>query len=463
MGQIKYRSTFGTTPRAFFDKGPGKGLNEEPSEPSTLSKVVGGAFDTDIKNVANTQIISFGGKVLALFEAGLPYALDPETLETLGEENLGGVLRGGLPVKLGKDIPVEFQPEFLGGTAHTAHPNICPRSGRLVGWHWSMMINPKALEVTFTEWSPLDFSPVASSTFALPNCDLAPHDMAMTDNCVLLKVNALTMDERPFIMGLKGPAACLEMDGRANVTVHVLPRPTAERQFEPFEVEVPPCFSIHFSHAYEDDDTGNIVAFFSGWPPSDATDFLGSWGGFCPDYRVISPTFLWRLEIDPRQQKCVDLGIAPGSANVCAEHPLVHPNFATRKAKNVYVSASNIIGDSSAPGGYARLRVEDGSRHILTEGEANEETDAYWFGTRCFGGEPLIVPKAEGDPDVEEEAFLLGMVYDAARDRSFLAVFDLEKPLAEGPVCKLWLRSAIPHGLHGCFAQDGGGKSSVFC
>jgi hypothetical protein len=60
-------------------------------------------------------VISFGGKLLALFEAGLPHRLDPVTLETLGEDTMGGSLKAALPVKMG--IPDEFEPDFLGGHA----------------------------------------------------------------------------------------------------------------------------------------------------------------------------------------------------------------------------------------------------------------------------------------------------------------------------------------------------------
>eukprot|EP00978_Attheya_sp_CCMP212_P032268 scaffold125254_cov49-Attheya_sp.AAC.1 len=152
---------------------------------------------------------------------------------------------------------------------------------------------------------------VASKTFEVKNCDLAPHDMAITENCVMLKVNALTMNQGAFISGLKGPAASLAMDGRAPVYAHIFPRPTAAKQFEPFQVELPACFSIHFSHAYEDEVTGNIVSFFSGWPPSDSKDFLGAWGGFAPDFTQISKTILWRLELDPNTRTCVSMNVAP--------------------------------------------------------------------------------------------------------------------------------------------------------
>jgi len=134
----------------------------------------------------------------------------------MGEDDLGGILKSGFPVKLGKGIPDEFIPEFLGGTTHTAHPNRCPDTGNLVGWHWSHLPTEASLEVTVTEWAEGDLSPVAPETFVLKNRELAPHDMALTENCAMLKVNSLkTNHQLQFMPGNKGPAASLEMDGRA--------------------------------------------------------------------------------------------------------------------------------------------------------------------------------------------------------------------------------------------------------
>jgi carotenoid cleavage dioxygenase-like enzyme len=185
--------------------------------------------------------------------------------------------------------------------------------------------------------------------------------------------------------------------------------------------------------------------------------------GFAPDFKKIPLTYLWRLEIDPKAKRTVSLDIAPGCHNICTEHMLVHPNFIAKKAQIVYGSASNIVGDSTPPNGYVKLKVETGSTKALKEGEANKDVDSYWFGTRYFTTEPIIVPKDGGDIENEDEAYLLGMVRDAANQRNFLAIFDLEKDLKEGPIAKVWLKSGIPHGIHGCFAKDSKGSPSVFC
>ncbi|EED89834.1 predicted protein, partial [Thalassiosira pseudonana CCMP1335] len=410
--QFTKRGTFGTAPR---------GLT---------------SIFVDIKNTANTQVIAFGGKLLALWEAGSPYRLDPVTLKTIGADSMG---RANLQ-------PGKLAPSFLGGEAHTAHPKVCPRTGNLVGWTWAQQVGA-GMSVTFTEYTSEGFKEVASETFMLDGCDLAPHDMILTEHYILLKVNALKLDQLSFLSGAKGPAECLGMNGRAPVRVFAFPRPTlsAEKRkdFTPFVVnDVPACFSIHFSHGYEDERTGNIVSYFSGWPPNDSKSFLGAWGGFAPDYNQIPPTYYWRMEIDPKSQECVDLRVSPGSENMCVEHPVVHPNFQTKAPKFAYTQCCNALRlDGGAP-----------AQPHLKLGDKNEEVDVYWIGSRRFAGEPLVVPKRGVNLEDEDEAYLLGLMYDAVKHKSSLVIFDLKRDLKKGPVCTIWLKTALPHGLHGCFS-----------
>ncbi|WP_390883498.1 carotenoid oxygenase family protein [Kovacikia minuta] len=75
-GRILYRGTFGT------QKAGGWLAN---------------AFDLRLKKIANTSILYWGGKLLALWEAAEPYRLDPDTLETLGLDDLDGILKPDTP------------------------------------------------------------------------------------------------------------------------------------------------------------------------------------------------------------------------------------------------------------------------------------------------------------------------------------------------------------------------------
>mgnify|MGYP002825931501 CR=1 FL=1 len=53
----------------------------------------------------------------------------------------------------------------------------------------------------------------------------------------------------------------------------------------------------------------------------------------------------------------------------------------------------------------------------------------------------------------EAEAWLAGMMYDSTRGRSCLGIFDAAA-LEDGPVCRLWLKTPVPHGLHGCWSPE---------
>lgn len=177
--QFTKRGTFGTAPRGPVQSAR-KGLNENPDEKAPLiSRMVANAGNVDIKNAANTQVIAFGGKVLALWEAGLPHSLDPVTLETIGIDNLGlpGVSAdaGKLAVNYIPGLPEEFQPDYLGGKAHTAHPKMCPKTGHLVGWTWAQNPVSGSVEVTFTEYESDNFTILGSATYDLEGVALTPH------------------------------------------------------------------------------------------------------------------------------------------------------------------------------------------------------------------------------------------------------------------------------------------------
>src|ERR1019366_6776248 len=75
------------------------------------------------RNLANTNPVVFAGKLLALREDPPPVAMDPLTLETLGNWDFEGTLPG---------------PTF------TAHPKIDPETGQMIAFGFA----PKGLYST---------------------------------------------------------------------------------------------------------------------------------------------------------------------------------------------------------------------------------------------------------------------------------------------------------------------------
>ena len=111
-----------------------------------LPGFLGNFLSFKIKNVANTNIIYWGRKLLALWEGGLPYQLDPKTLHTDPEEfTLGGLLKKG--------------------DALTSHPRVDGKKNRLVAFS-SKQDSMKEASVRIFEFDQ-SLSPVAERTLTI--------------------------------------------------------------------------------------------------------------------------------------------------------------------------------------------------------------------------------------------------------------------------------------------------------
>ena len=73
----------------------------------------GNFLSLGLKNVANTSVMYWGKRLLALWEGGLPYKMEPDSLRTLQEYTFKGLLKKG--------------------DSFTAHPRICTHTNRLIG------------------------------------------------------------------------------------------------------------------------------------------------------------------------------------------------------------------------------------------------------------------------------------------------------------------------------------------
>lgn len=143
-------------------------------------------LDTKVKNVANTNIIYWGKKLLALWEGSLPYEMCPDTLTTINaghETSLNGVL--GPRQQL------------------TAHPKICANSNRLVAFAPEPGIFDSTIRALEFD---KDFALVKERSFKIPGFPLM-HDFLVTENYYLFLMPPATINIWSFILGLKVSAA----------------------------------------------------------------------------------------------------------------------------------------------------------------------------------------------------------------------------------------------------------------
>jgi carotenoid cleavage dioxygenase-like enzyme len=69
-------------------------------------------------------------------------------------------------------------------------------------------------QVTFCEWEE-DFTLASSVTHVVEDCPAPPHDFVITPDYFVLLQHRFRLELLPFLLGLKGPAACM-------VRVHTL-------------------------------------------------------------------------------------------------------------------------------------------------------------------------------------------------------------------------------------------------
>ncbi|CAK9075750.1 unnamed protein product [Durusdinium trenchii] len=92
------------------------------------------AFDMRVKNVANTNVMHWAGRLFALWEGGKPTELDPLSLATKGETNFDSALKEG--------------------DTFTAHPRRDCKSGREVGFMYKPDPSADLTRVSFWEFEP---------------------------------------------------------------------------------------------------------------------------------------------------------------------------------------------------------------------------------------------------------------------------------------------------------------------
>jgi len=423
--RVLFRSTFGTQP---------------PS-------LTGNFFNLRLKNPANTNIQFCGDKLLALWEAGVPYVINPWTLATEGWDDLEKSLSGSpgsLTVTTGMSA-VDSLMKF--GKAFTAHPHYDAATKRMVGWTWAQNPLTDSLELDVIEWGE-EGGQVQKSSHVIEDCTIAPHDFAVTSSYYVFVLNQFGLTLAPYLMGLKGPAECLLATGKGT-TVCLIPRPGSKAAgTEPVLIQTDdPWFVIHHANAYEEllaevpgGVPDKVVAYSTGWDKMTEGPFLSDWGGSVPDFDVVPPSFLFKLDIDLQRKTVTRTKCFNGHS----DHAHVDPHFEGRKHRYVYTVSGN-TGDFSSPC-TAWVRYD-----CLTG-----ETRRWQSNAREFVEEPLLIPKKgngnlEPDPEDNAQVWLVGLLYSAERRDSCLAILDGAN-LEAGPVCRLWCGRPVPNGLHGCYS-----------
>ncbi|MEO0967219.1 MAG: carotenoid oxygenase family protein [Cyanobacteria bacterium J06639_18] len=401
-GEILYRGVFGT-------QKPGGWLAN--------------AFDFRLKNIANTNIIYWGGKLLALWEAADPHRLDPHTLDTLGKEHFNGVLSEG--------------------EAFAAHPRFDPSSSRDGGASCMVNFSTKPGLSTAITIFELDNKArvVRQHTHNVPGFAFI-HDFAITPNYCIFFQNPVTFNPLPFTLGIRGAGECVKFQAGKPTRAVIISRnpPQTDKKNNgnyrgQQTIEIESGFVFHHANAYEEGDEIIIDSIcYESLPEVEPnSDFRET------NFESLKPGQLWRFHLNIKdntsQKELIE--------SCCCEFPTIHPDRVGRKNRYVYLGAVDPNVNGNAPlQAFLKLDRETGEKQ-------------FWSAApKGFASEPIFVPRNPGsNTGDEDDGWLLAIIYDSAEHRSDVVILDA-KDLHRGPIAKLHLKHHIPYGLHGNFTSE---------
>ena len=404
-GTVRYRNRFVRTDKYVAEESAGRFLFP------TWSTLAPGGWLRNIgypaKSQAGVTSVLRDGKLLAFDDFALPYALDPDSLQTLGEFRPGGA---------------------TAFSNYNAHSKIDGENGdwilfgQVYGRHMTVNVliigNDGAVKARLSEKVP-------RYTYL--------HDCFVTARYVVFNLHALNFSPYLMLLGLRSTIDSFTWTPQEGNLLLVLDKHGVE---PPRYIEAPAAFMWHSLNAYERGDS--IVGEFVGY--DDPDHFLGgeAWLATIMQGRpgkAVHPGTVRRYVINLKQNRVNQEILAHDSY----EFPIVNPHRLGHRYRNGYFtySARAALQDT----GIARMDMLSGQRELFD------------FGHNFLVGEPVFAPRPgvsfSGDEAVEE-GWLLSQVFDVTTQTSFFAVFDAAH-LADGPIARILLEHHVPISFHGCW------------
>ncbi|MFP6837563.1 MAG: carotenoid oxygenase family protein [Pseudomonadales bacterium] len=358
-------------------------------------------------NPANTSIIHHGGKLLALNEGGRPWALDPGTLETLGEFDYDGMLTKA--------------------NVFSAHGKVHQRTGDLInfgagisGFGWRgpkpcinvYRINPQGRMINKGH--------IPLSTF--PFC----HDFALTDRYGVFFINSIVFGGMLNVMlGRNTISDQVSFDQSQPMRVVVIDLDTLET-VRTFETD--PGAIIHFGNAFEQGDEIVVDGMFA--DNFEANKTLAD--VFNPDGRFGGGVY-------NRYTLNMVTG-AFGFAQV-SEHESEFPTFNTRKTGEKHEAC------------YTACSIDNGANsffNAIQKVSFDGDSTLVTLPPGYYGSEPMFAPSTTAEK--EDDGYVLEVVYDAYKHKSELQIYRADS--LSDQVCSLHLKHHVPHQFHGHFSEE---------
>ena len=363
--------------------------------------ILANALDLRLKNIANTNVIDWGGDLLALWEAASPTALDPVTMATQGLSSMGGVL--------GPQEPFSAHPRLDPG--HTGAPRLV-NFGLRTGPRSTIRLMEFNAEGQLTYERQDRFQGFAFL-----------HDFVITPNWAVFLKNALEFKPLPYVIGHRGAAQCLRSRAGARGEFWLIPRGAGA------PVILPGTEGFVFHHVNAWEEGTNLVVdsiHYADFPVVDpATDFRHV------AFEQLPPGQLERCTIDLIHGHVARRRLGER----CCEFATVHPRRQGQRHRYVWMAVAQRERGNAPLQAIEKLDLDTGQRWLWSAAP------------RGFVSEPVLVPHPHNT--AEDAGWILSLVWNSARHASDVVILQAADLQLQAV---LHLPLAIPHGLHGSWS-----------
>lgn len=247
------------------------------------------------------------------------------------------------------------------------------------------------------------------------------HDFAITENYTIFLNMPLLFKPMQSITG----QLPIKFEPERKSYIGILPRHGDNRTIRWFEV--PSCMVFHTANAYEDGNEVVLIACRMDYcnlliPVYNDTGEILNF-----DLETLK-LFCWRINLVTGEVKQEVLDDVP------SEFPQINNQFLGRKSRYTYTSRV-------AP--YMKPKpIFDG---LIKYDLETRSSQVHEFGRGRFGGDSAFAPRPNAT--VEDDGWLLTLVWDAIAQRSELLVIDAQNFTNE-PLARVILPERVPYGFH---------------
>lgn len=403
-----------------------------------------------IKHVANMNIMWWAGRILALWDSGQPYKLDPLSLGTAGATDLGT----GPVGNKGALGPMVSENDGL-----AARIRIDPVKNRLCCFDYAA--NPvggtslRLLEFDkeFRPAQPVQSRSIPSPLRPLPGSYAC--DSVLTQDWVVFTASA----QKQAATGIGALLGGAETDASgASDTYLVLFRRDGSDGGKPRICAVDSHFNLHNANGYQDENGHVIIDSVradqqSQWPP--VTNGKPVWETV--DFeKDVSKSTLWRYVVDVSGAGSSNgdgSDMSSGARLVsstelcrrCLSFPVINPAVSTLPYRYTWALTGSKAEGASPMQGIIKVDTQDPLKHQVWMPEPHE-----------FCGEPAYAARAGSEgtsPSAEDDGYIMSIIMDGKSKESSLIVLNA-KDITKGPIARVPLGVNIPHGMHGCFVPE---------